>query len=209
MSDLPIVAPGYAPEPELPETEALSGVLCNVCILNKAVLTETIGVAMNRPFFRVLRILEPLLMLFSLGLGIWAFREGRMELVIRCGFLLAMLVFFYLQQLVIYPRKAVKNQLRRQAMDDGAAELENRLWFTEENVANRRGESDELRHMDYQKIKRVSETERLIVISTRSRSLIPLDKSGFENGGPEELYRLLRRKAPQARIEATRRRGSR
>ncbi len=191
MSDLPIVAPGYAPEPELPEPEALSGVLCNVCILNKAVLTETIGVAMNRPFFRVLRILEPLLMLFSLGLGIWAFREGRMELVIRCGFLLAMLVFFYLQQLVIYPRKAVKNQLRRQAMDDGAAELENRLWFTEENVANRRGESEQILHMDYDKLKRVTRTPRLLVLTTRRNRLIPLDRAGFENGTEEELLRLL------------------
>ena len=191
MSDLPIVAPGYAPEPELPETEALSGVLCNVCILNKAVLTETIGVAMNRPFFRVLRILEPLLMLFSLGLGIWAFREGRMELVIRCGFLLAMLVFFYLQQLVIYPRKAVKNQLRRQAMDDGAAELENRLWFTEENVANRRGESEQILHMDYDTLKRVTRTPRLLVLTTRRNRLIPLDRAGFENGTEEELLRLL------------------
>ena len=154
-------------------------------------LTETIGVAMNRPFFRVLRILEPLLMLFSLGLGIWAFREGRMELVIRCGFLLAMLLFFFLQQLVIYPRKAVKNQLRRQAMDDGAAELENRLWFTEENVANRRGESEQILHMGYDKLKRVARTPRLIVLTTLRNRLIPLDRSGFENGTEEDLLRLL------------------
>lgn len=208
MAELPFVAPGYEEEIEAPEAEALSGCLMNTCVIDKAVLTEAMGAAMRR--FRVLRGVELLVIAAALGLVIWAIAAKQAgSTLVQALFLLAAAVFFYTQQFLLYPRRAVKNQLLRQALDEGSTALENRLWFTEENVANRRGESDELRHMDYQKIKRVSETERLIVISTRSRSLIPLDKSGFENGGPEELFRLLKRKAPQARIETMRRRGSR
>lgn len=211
MPELPIVAPGYEEENETAEAEeALSGCLMNLCVIDKAVLTEALGAALRRPFFRILRAVELIVVAAALGLVIWAIASKQAgSTLLQACFLLAAAAFFYAQQFLLYPRRAVKNQLLRQALDEGSAALENRLWFTEENVANRRGESDELRHMDYQKIKRVSESERLIVITTRSRSLIPLDKSGFENGGPEELYRLLRRKAPQARIEATRRRGSR
>ncbi|MBO4418924.1 MAG: YcxB family protein [Oscillospiraceae bacterium] len=198
MPDLPIVAPGYAPEE--PEAEDLSGCLTNTCVLNRAVLTETMQAAMNRPFFRVLRVGEPLLALLCLGLLIWAVTDGQPRYAIWCGFLLVMLGFFYVQQFLLYPKKAVKNQLLRQLRDDGAAELENRLYFTQESVANRRGDSAQVLHMDYGKIRRVTETERLIVLTTRTRRLIPLDKSGFENGTVEDLNALLQAKCPKLRL---------
>ena len=192
MSDLPIVAPGY--EEDAPEAEDLSGCLANVCILNQAVLTETIRAAMNRPVFRVLRIAEPVLALLCLGLLIWAVSDSQLRYAIWCGFLLVMLVFFYVQQFLLYPKKAVKNQLRRQALDDGAAELVNRLYFTEKNVANRRGDSDQLLHMDYDKIKQITETRNLLILTTKRNRLIPLDKGGFENGSAEDLRKLLQQK---------------
>ena len=197
MSELPVIAPGYEDETE---TEDLSGYLTNTCVLNKAVLTETIRAAMNRPLFRVLRIVEPALALLCLGLLIWAVTDGQPRYAIWCGFLLVMLGFFYVQQFLLYPKKAVKNQLRRQALDDGATELVNRLYFTEESVANRRGDSDQILHMDYGKIKRLAETERLILLTTRANRLIPLDKAGFENGTAEDLTKLLAVKCPQLRL---------
>lgn len=198
MSDLPIVAPGYEESP--PEVEALSGCLTNTCVLNGSVLAEALASAMDRPLFRVLRIGEPVLALLCLGLLIWALADGQPRFALWCGFLLAMLCFFYVQQFLWYPKKAVKNQLLRQAMDDGAAELVNRLYFTQENVANRRGDGDLLLHMDYGRIKRVTETHRLIVLTTKANHLIPLDKAGFENGDAEDLKKLLAAKCARLRI---------
>lgn len=193
MSDLPIVAPGYADEPE---TEDLSGCLTNTCVLNQAVLTEALGTAMRRPFFRVLRMVETGLAALSLGLLIWAVADGQPRFALLCGFLLAMICFFYVQQFLWYPKKAVKNQLLRQALEDGAEELVNRLYFTQENVGNRRGDSDQVLHMDYSKIKRFSETDRLFVLTTQANRLIPLDKVGFTNGTAEDLKALLQIKCP-------------
>lgn len=196
MDELPIVAPGYEET-----SEELSGCLMNTCVIDKGVLTEALRAAMNRPFFRGLRIAEPCLMVLSLGLMIFGLAEGQTRLGLWGGFLLVMIGFFYVQQFILYPKKAVKNQLLRQAMDDGQAELVNRIYFTERNVANLRGESDQALHMDYDKIKRLSETRRLLILTTRSNRLIPLDKRGFENGGAEDLRRLLARKAPRMKTE--------
>lgn len=193
MSDLPIVAPGYEDETE---AEDLSGCLTNVTVLNRAVLTETLAAAMHRPFFRVLRAVEAVLAAVSLGLLIWALADGQTRFALWCGFLLLMLGFYYVQQFVRYPKKAVKNQLRRQAVDDGAEELVNRLYFTEENIGNRRGDSDLVLHMDYGKLKRITETPNLIVLTTKANRLISLDKTGFENGTAEDLKKLLQNKCP-------------
>ena len=202
MPDLPIVAPGYEPEAQAPEAEALDGCLMNVCVIDKAVLTETMKAAMRRPFFRFLRWAELLLMAAALGLMIWALLTKQSGMtVLQAAFLLLMAGFFFVQQFVLYPRRAVKNQLLRQAVDEGSTALTNRLWFTERNVANRRGEGEEIRHMAYDQIKRVSETPELILLTTRRNRLISLDKQGFENGTAEDLYELLARKAPKAKIE--------
>lgn len=201
MSDLPMIAPGYE-EPEAEsELEALEGCLMNSCVIDRAVLTETMQAAMNRPFFRFLRWTELIVMAAALGLLIWALasKQGG-STVLQAVFLLVMAAFFFLQQFVFYPRRAVKNQLMRQILDDGTRELTNRLWFTEENVANLRGEGDELRHMDYDKVKRVSESQNLILLTTRRNRLISLDKQGFANGTAEDLYRLLERKCPKLQI---------
>ena len=180
---------------QLCEEEALDGCLSNLTVLDKAVLDEAMRAALNRPFFRILRIAEPVLAACFLGLGLWALLAGDAgHLPLWCGFLVLMIGFFYVQQFVWYPRKAVKNQLMHQAMDDGQAALENRLWFTEENVANRRGEGGQVLHMPYGRIKRLTETPRLLILTTRSNRLIPLDKQGFENGSAEDLKKLLRRK---------------
>ena len=195
MSDLPIVAPGYEERP--PEAEELSGCLSNTCVLDRAVLTEALTAAMNRPFFRVLRIGEPILALLCLGLLVWAITDSQPRFALWCGFLLAMICFFYVQQFLWYPKKAVKNQLLRQAVEDGARELVNRIYFTEANVANRRGDSDLVLHMDYGKLKGVTETDHLIVLTTKANRLISLDKQGFENGTAEDLLTLLQEKCPQ------------
>lgn len=198
MSDLPIVAPGYEEPEAASEREALEGCLKNTCVIDKAVLTETMKAAMRRPFFRFLFWTELLVMAAALGLVIWAVaaKQGAAT-ILQAAFLLLMAGFFFVQQFVLYPKRAVKNQLLRQAMDDGTTELTNRLWFTEENVANLRGEGDELRHMEYKKIKRVSETKNLILLTTRRNRLISLDKKGFENGTAEDLYKLLDQKCPK------------
>ena len=203
MPDLPIVAPGYAEEIEsAPEDEALSGCLMNTCVIDKAVLTESMRAAMRRPFFRALRTVELIVIAAALGLVIWSVAAKQdTSTLLQALFLLAAALFFFVQQFLLYPRRAVKNQLLRQATDEGTVALENRLWFTPENVANRRGDSEELRHMDYGKIKRVSETRRLILLTTRRNRVIPLDKKGFSNGDSGELYKLLALKAPKAKIE--------
>lgn len=203
MSDLPVVAPGYeGPEVES-ELEVLSGCLMNVCVIDKAVLSETMKAAMRRPFFRFLFWMELIVMAAALGLLVWAVstKQGTAA-ILQAAFLLVMAGFFFVQQFLLYPKRAVKNQLLRQAMDDGTTELTNRLWFTEENVANLRGEGGELRHMDYKKIKRVSETKNLILLTTRRNRLISLDKKGFENGTAEDLYRLLEAKCPKLKKKA-------
>ncbi len=201
MSDLPIVAPGYenaAPAGE----EALSGCLMNRCVLDRSVLREAMKHSMRRPFFRVLGLVELAALLAAAGLLIWALLTEQSTLtILEAVFLLVMALFFFLQQFVLYPRRAVKNQLLRQALDEGAAELVNRLWFTPENVANRRGDSDQLLHMEYKKIKRVSETRRLILLTTRRNRVIPLDKNGFANGTAEDLYKLLAVKCPKLKTE--------
>ncbi len=201
MSDLPVVAPGYEPE-DAPERENLEGVLCNRCVLNEKTLREAMRAAMrSTPLLRILRVGEPILALLALGLLIWSLIESQSDLaVLRNVFMFIMIVYFYLQQFVFYPRKAVKNQLRRQISDDGAAELENRLFFREENVANLRGDAEVPLHMPYGKIKRVFADGRLIVISTASKNTIPLDREGFSNGTEEDFWRLIRRLAPQAKI---------
>ena len=198
MSDLPIVAPGYE-EPEAEsELDALSGCLKNTCVIDKAVLTESMKAAMRRPFFRFLFWTELIVMAAALGLLIWAIAARQSSTtILQAVFLLVMAGFFFVQQFILYPRRAVKNQLLRQAMDDGTTELTNRLWFTEDSVANLRGDSDEVRHMEYKKIKRVMETRNLILLTTRRNRLISLDKRGFENGTAEDLYRILEAKCPK------------
>lgn len=200
MSEPFPAAPGgeAAPAPEA----ALAGCLMNCCVIDKAVLTEAMRAAMRRPFFRVLRAVELVLIAAALGLVIWALAAGQDSgTVLQAVFLLAAALFFFVQQFVLYPRRAVKNQLLRQALDEGSTALRNRIWFTEENLANLRGESDQLRHMDYQKIKRVTETRRLILLTSRRNRVTPLDKQGFANGTAEDLFRLLAVKAPKAKTE--------
>lgn len=200
MSELPIVAPGY--EEAYAEPEDLSACLTNRCVIDRSVLTEAMQAAMNRPFFRVLRIIDLAVIAAALGLLVWSLAAKQSVItVLEALFLLGAALFFYVQQFVRYPKQAVKTQITRQALEDGTDALENRLYFTEENVANRRGEGDLILHMPYENITRVSETRRLILLTTRRRRLIPLDKHGFANGGPEELYRLLAVKAPNAKTE--------
>lgn len=200
MPDLPPVAPGYEPEYEAPQPEDVSGCLSNRCLLNEQTLTEAMKLAMQTPLFRVLRIGEPCLMAVSLVLLIWALvKKLGATPVLFYGLLLAALLFFYVQQIVLYPRRAVKNQLLRQAEDYGTLELENRLYFKEENVANRRGEAEELLHMPYEKLRSVREGERLIILITKRKNTVPLDKNGFENGTAEDFWRLIAVKAPKAR----------
>lgn len=198
MAELPMIAPGY--EEQAP-AEELEGVLTNTCVIDKSVLTEAMEAAMRTPFLRSLRVLGPCLMVLCLGLLIWSLATGQgAGPSLWWGFLLGMVSFFYVQQFLLYPRRAVKDQLLRQIRDDGTDRLVNRLYFTEENVGNRRGDSDLVLHMDYDKIKRLTQTRRLLVITTRRNRLIPLDKNGFTNGSRAELEALLRRKVPKLKV---------
>ena len=195
MSELPIVAPGYEEEPEV---EDVTGLLANRCVVDRETLTEAMDAAMHTPFFRVLRVAEPILMLASLGLLLWSvFDHLGAAPIIRWSFVLAMLLYFYWQQFIRYPKKAVENQLVRQAVDEGTLAPETWLYFKEENIARRRGEAEELLHMPYGNIKRLLETDRLLVIATRRRRLIPLDKAGFENGTAADFLRLIAEKCPK------------
>ena len=197
MSDLPMIAPGY--ETEGPQYEDVSGCLTNRCVIDKQTLTEAMHAALNTPFFRRLRIAELCLMVLSLGLLIWSIVGGLgLMPAIWSGFALLMLAYFFWQQFLRYPKNAVRNQLTRQARDDGSAALENWLYFQEENIANRRGEAEELLHMPYTKIRLLLETRRLYVLKTKSKNLIPLDKSGFTNGTGDDFRKLLARKCPRA-----------
>lgn len=205
MSDLPIVAPGYEPE-EAPAREDLEGVLMNLCVIDEKTLRQTMQAALRtNPALRILRVAEPVLALAVLGLLIYSIVvDAGATAVLINAFMLIMLCYFYLQQFVFYPKKAVKNQLQRQAVDDGTLTLENRLYFREENVANRRGESDQLLHMPYSRIRSAAADGRLIVLTTKSKNTIPLDREGFANGTEEEFWRLLRTKAPQAKLRKQR-----
>lgn len=197
MPDLPIVAPGYGEE-LFPETEDLSGILSNRCVVDRAVLTEAIRAAMNRPFLKVLRWVEILLCALCLGLMVKAIQGGESRLAVWCGSVAVMIGFFYLQQFVRYPKKAVKNQLTRVAVDEGTLAPEDTLWFKDENVARRRGEQGEILHMPYGNIRRVFETRRLFVITTKHNRLIPLDKKGFADGTAEDFCRLIAEKTGKA-----------
>lgn len=200
MPDLPPIAPGYETEYELPEVEDVSGVLSNRCTLNKATFTEAVRVAMRAPVLRFVRYFELFLMAVCVGLLLWAVigkLGGRM--MIWPGFALAMLLYFYWQQFINYPKKAVKNRMLRLAIDDGVEELENILYFKDENIANRRGEAETLLHMPYGKVKRLTESERLIVITTKSRHLVPLDRNGFENGTEADFWTRITYKAAKAK----------
>ena len=53
--------------------------------------------------------------------------------------------------------------------------------------------------MPYTKLRKVIEGSRLIVLVTKSRNAIPMDRAGFENGDAEDLLRLLAEKAPAAK----------
>ncbi len=200
MAELPITAPGYEAPTEAEEREDVTGVLSNRCLLNKETFTEAVKVAMGAPVLRFIRYLELFLMAVCVGLMLWALvgKQGA-QMLIWPGFALAMLLYFYWQQFVNYPKKAVKNRMVRLALDEGAEELENLLYFKEENIANRRGEAETLLHMPYRKVKRLTESRRLIVITTKSRHLVPLDRQGFENGDEADFWRLIRRKAPKAK----------
>jgi len=176
-------------------------VLSHRCVLSEQTLRRAMDLALKAAFFRVLRVLEPLLAAVSLALLIWALAKGLGTApVLFYSLLLAASVFFYVQQFIRYPRRAVKNQLLRQAADWGTPEPEARLWFGPESVARCVGDADEPQHMPYEKIRSVREDGELIVLLTRSRNVIPLPKDGFENGTAEDLWRLLARRAPQARL---------
>ena len=106
MYQLPIVAPGYGEEP--PREEDLSRCLSNTCVIDKTVLTEALRGALNRPFFRILRIVEPLLIALCLGLLIWtlAARRGTGPAVLL-GFVLVSVCLLYWLQFIRYPKKSV------------------------------------------------------------------------------------------------------
>ena len=201
MPDLPMIAPGYGEE-DVSDYEDLSSCLSNTCVIDRSVLTESLRAALDHPFFRVLRILEPALMVLCLGMLIWtiATHKGTGPAVL-IGLVLAAVAAIYWAQFIRYPKKSIHDQILRQVLEDGTDALTNRLWFTEANVANRRGNRRDVLHMSYDRIKRVYETRRLIVLTTRRNRLIPLDKAGFENGSAEDLYRLLAVKAPNAKTE--------
>lgn len=205
MAELPITAPGYETPTEAEEREDVTGVLSNRCLLNKETFTEAVNVAMHTPILRFVRYFELLLMALCVGLLLWAL-IGRLgaQMLIWPGFALAMLLYFYWQQFINYPKKAVKNRMVRLALDEGAEELENILYFKDENIANRRGEAETLLHMPYRKVKRLTESDRLIVITTRSRHLVPLDRQGFANGDEADFWRLITQKAPKAKRNRSR-----
>ena len=118
MYQLPIVAPGYGEE--TPQEEDLSRCLSNTCVIDKTVLTEALRGALNRPFFRILRIGEPLLIALCLGLLIWtlAARRGTGPAVLL-GFVLVSVCLLYWLQFIRYPKKSVHDQLVKQAWRTG------------------------------------------------------------------------------------------
>lgn len=199
MSDLPMIAPGYDAEDWEPE-EDVRYVLTNRCMLNRATYTEAVHTAMGTPLLRIIRYFELFLMAVILGLLLWVI-IGKLGArpIIWLGFALAMLLYFYWQQFIKYPKKAVRNRMINLALNDGVDEVENYLYFKQENIANRRGDAERLLHMPYKKVKRLTESDRLIVITTKSRHAVPLDRQGFQNGTEEDFWRLIAEKAPKAK----------
>lgn len=200
MYQLPIVAPGYGEEP--PREEGLSRCLSNTCVIDKAVLTEALRGGSGPPLFpdpadRGAPAHRPVPGSADLDPGRPPGHGARGAAGLRAGIRLPAL----LAPVHPLPQKIRPRPAGEAGVEDGTLELENRLYFTQENVANRRGKRRDTLHMGYDKIKRVFETPRLIVLTTRRNRLIPLDKAGFANGGPEELYRLLTRKCPKLKTE--------
>ena len=196
MTELPFIAPGYEEETPCESTE---GVLQNRCLLDQTAFTEAMRASMHTPVFRIIRAVELFLMALFAGLLIWALidRAGTGP-VLEAALFLAMVSYFYVYQLILLPRKLVKKQILHYA--DGDDYTDNEIYFFPANVGNRRSPDAELLHMDYARIKRVNESEHYIVLTTRANALVPLDKARFSNGGPAELWPLLREKAPGAKL---------
>ena len=189
-----MIAPGY--ETSAPE-ESTVGVLSNRCLLDRPCLTEALRASMRSPLICALQAVDLGLMALFAGLLILAIvKKAGAGPIIEAALLLIMVSYFYIYQFLYLPRRLVKKQILHYATIDGYRD--NEIFFFPANVGNRRGE--EILHMDYGRIKRVNESARYIVLTTGGSNLIPLDKTRFENGGPEDFWRLLAQYSPKTKV---------
>lgn len=112
-------------------------------------------------------------------------------------FCLAMVVFRY----VFVPRQSAKMQTRRKEELFGTGRITGKYFFMDEEIMSRTEQVVEELHLPYERIRRAVETRRLIVLITKQRQMLMLNKAGFQNGTVEDFWKLLAEKCPEAKIK--------
>lgn len=169
--------------------------LTNTCEYNEAYLTEALRVQTRLVQGKkniILLVLITGVLLFSL----WAWLiDKQTRFALFAGLCVLMYgMMWYIRS--VQPKKTAKLQADRIRKEYGS--LTYRSEFREEEIAMFSPSEEEISQVSYEKLSKLVETEHLLLLLTKTRHMLLLDKRGFAGGGEAELRALLMERAPQA-----------
>ena len=176
--------------------------LMNQCETDGETLEEAQRAYMERPAGRAIDIC----FLFFLVIAVAALIlehvfEFRSRITAQSVFLMVYSTAMLVWRQVFFPKRWAKTSLRRRQELYGVAQLTEKKYFLDNELMVRTEQIEEELHLSYAVFHRVIETKNLIVLFTKQRLMITLDKNGFQNGTAEDFWKLIAEKCPEAKLK--------
>lgn len=182
------------------ETAQATPALTNECEFNRENLETSLRAYMKTPMNIVADVLyvaiivtQILSMAIPRAMGIPITIRPLSILVIVIG------VFMLCWRHLFLPKYSAKVQIKRREELLGVDRFPMELELRDDALVSRVPQFNEERSLPYDKLRRIQETEKLIVLITKQRQLMTLDKAGFRNGTEEDFWRLISEKCPDAK----------
>ncbi len=183
-------------------TGTQSACLKNRCAFNEDYLREAMAGYARRPLYAILYLALALIALTLVVLQIILFSLHALQttLLIESLVIVLLAVFLIWFHYGLQPRYTAKLQIKRHIDTGRPAAYETCAMFLEQEILGSADVSNDLLHLQYDTIRRVFKTKRLIVLVTKNRLLLMLDPQRFENGTEADFRKLLSEKCPGLRL---------
>ena len=156
-----------------------------------------------RRVLRPARLIQLVLCAFCFGLAIHhtirdygMFRENRVLLLL----VLVMygLGVFYLWRLLTMVKRSAKQSIDRDEEKWHVRSFDTTIRFTDTAFIDKNDVGNDENHYDYAAVARLVPCKNLILLHTRARQFLMIDRTRFENGTEADFWRLMNEKCPKA-----------
>lgn len=155
---------------------------------------------------RVLRkalVFQLIMCVFSFGAAIRStirdpglLRENRVLLLLVLA--LYGLGAFYLRRLLTMVKRSVKQSIDRDEEKWHVRSFDTTIRFTDTDFIDKNDIGTDEDHYDYAIVTRLVPCKNLILLHTRAKQFLMIDRTRFENGTEADFWRLMNEKCPQA-----------